>query len=197
MTDRSRHQRKNPNPQGKGLVPVLLDLQGVSVARPQRKSPAEFFRDYCASSLVLAADFRFKPVPNKPYYLYSTATGWNLSMVSPPQWRHRPPGDFVANCELRDDMTWAVTFDERSREGSVREKLEAHVEGFIHSFDHKGSIESALPYYVAGLPYYRRVMAAALAASLYRSLPTDVDLQALALSLDDGRDLLAPPPQRQ
>lgn len=193
MSEKYAHKSGKPNPQGKGLVPVLLDLQNHPAAFRKRKSPAEFLRDYCVSSLVLAADFRFKPVINKPYYLYSTSTGWNLSMVSPAEWRDHPPGGFVASCALREDMTWQVDFDAGAANAAVREKLEAHAEAFIHSFDHEGTVASALPFYVAELPYYRRVMAAALASSLHYSLPDDTNLKKIALSLDGAQDLLTPP----
>ena len=49
---------KNPTPQGKGSLPTLHDLGHFTAAGVRRKEPVEFFRDYCVSSLVLAARFQ-------------------------------------------------------------------------------------------------------------------------------------------
>jgi hypothetical protein len=120
---------KNPNPQGKGLVPLLRDWQTVQPAFCGQRSAVDFLRDYCVSSLVLAAQFRFKPVVGVPYFLYCGQQGWMLSLVGPDEWGQRLPGEYLARCRLRADMTWALeaaALDEhslttsRSTRGSCR-----------------------------------------------------------------------------
>ena len=74
---------KRPNPQGKGLVPVLRDWQLLSPVVQEAKSAPEFLRDYCLSLLVLASDFPFRPVIGRHYYLYFAAAQWKLSMIAP------------------------------------------------------------------------------------------------------------------
>ena len=71
MNKPTNNYSKNPNPQGKGLVPVLRDLGSLQAVAPAVKSSVDFLRDYCISSMVLAAKFSFKPVPGKDYYLYA------------------------------------------------------------------------------------------------------------------------------
>ena len=173
------NERKNPNPQGKGGVPVLRDLGAFAPGGVGRKTPVEFFRDYCVSSLVLAARFHFRPVAGKPYFLYSTGDGWLLSLVGPTEWGERLPGPFVAACELRLDMTWQVEFDARDMPAPVADKLASFVEGFTATLDDQEDIADALPSYVSHLPYYRRVLASGLAASLRLSSPAQPALRAL------------------
>ena len=99
---------KNPNPQGKGMVPVLRDWATMQPSVVAPKSPAAFLRDYCISSLVLAADFRFKPVVGNTYFLYARERDWNLSLIAPDEWGQRRPGECLGECHLRADMTWEI-----------------------------------------------------------------------------------------
>ena len=101
-------ERKNPNPQGKGVVPVLRDWATMRPVRSMPKDAAAFLRDYCISSLVLAARFQFKPVPGKEYFLYAREDDWMLSLIGPHEWGQREPGAFLGRCVLRADMTWAM-----------------------------------------------------------------------------------------
>jgi len=160
-----------PNPQGKGLVPSLNDLAAFNPARTAPRSPLAFFRDYCVSSLVLAADFNFRPVVDKPYYLYSREENWMLSLIGPREWGERLPGAFVAECRLQPDMTWTVAFAQLKAHSKAAERLQAFVDGFCDTLEAQKDIAAHLPVYVAHLPYYRRVLAAALANSLRDSAP--------------------------
>ena len=98
----------NPNPQGKGLVPVLRDWATMQSGALSTKTPFGFLRDYCISSMVLSATFHFKPVVNKTYFLYATEEGLTLSMIAPHEWQQYDPEQFLANCRLREDMTWSI-----------------------------------------------------------------------------------------
>jgi Protein of unknown function (DUF2452) len=174
--------KKNPNPQGKGLVPVLEDLHALSVQVQQHRTPLDFFRDYCLSSLVLAADFRFKPVPDKAYYLYSTSRNWNLSLVGPGEWHREMPGVYVAHCLLRRDMTWHVEFTQMDTKSEESQKLENFVSGFVESLCGNKNLDESLPFYSAELPYYHRVLATGLAASLKHTMPRQETLTRLLQS---------------
>jgi hypothetical protein len=185
---------KNPNPQGKGLVPVLRDWQAMVPAVSGPKAAGEFLRDYCLSSLVLAAEFRFKPVVGKPYYLYATTTDWRLSMVAPHEWTGAGIGEYFARCTLRADMTWAVAPAEGLAEDApaVRNAL-AFVEAFIDTLNDQERVGDNLPVYVRELPYYRRLLASALAASLKHSAPGD-EKGLRSLLAQGGRDWALPAP---
>ena len=48
----ARQVIKTPNPQGKGMVPVLHDWQGLRPTVSGPKAPGEILRDYCLSPLA-------------------------------------------------------------------------------------------------------------------------------------------------
>lgn len=163
-------QIKNPNPQGKGCVPVLQDWGSVQPARVNPKKPAQILRDYCLSALVLAAEFRFKPVPGPRYYLYSTDQAWRLSLVGPEEWGTSIPGEFVAACRLRTDMTWALEFHRLADDSAVLKRLQRFVDGFSQTLSSQTSLTDELPFYVAEMPYFQRMLATGLSVSLRQSM---------------------------
>lgn len=178
--------QKNPNPQGKGVVPVLRDWSSLQPMALAPKTAAEFLRDYCVSSLVLAAEFRFKPVVGKTYYLYATTQGWSLTMIAPHEWGERKAGEFLASCELRADMTWAMDAANLAEQPEALAQARNFIEGFVDTLSEQESIAANLPVYVQEMPYYRRMLATALSASLKHTLPpTGDDMQAL-LNADTG-----------
>lgn len=172
--------QKNPNPQGKGMVPVLRDWGTMQPVVSGPKSPADFLRDYCISSLVLAAHFRFKPVVGKDYFLYASEQGWSLSLIAPEEWGQRKVGEFVARCRLRLDMTWEMDTSRLEESSPALAMARNFVRGFVATLSGQESIVTQLPFYIAGLPYYQRLLATALASSLQRTLPPGGDdMQAL------------------
>ena len=81
---------RNPNPQGKGLVPVLQGLQSQwqqPVLIPKQIDQIEM--ELFTSLFVLQSEFKFNPVPGKSYYMYDTGTGYKLLLVAPHEW-HKP-----------------------------------------------------------------------------------------------------------
>ncbi len=175
----SANAEKNPNPQGKGLVPTLNDLALFNPDSVRRKAPIEFLRDYCLSSLVLAARFQFRPVVGKQYFLYSRDDHWMMSLISPEEWGPALPGPFVAACALRPDMTWDVLFADLEHHQPVREQLQQFVDSFTSTVQQQSDLTADLPFFVAHLPYYRRVLATGLAASLRLAAPSQPALHAL------------------
>lgn len=166
---------KKPNPQGKGVVPVLADWESVQPAEFRARSAQDFLRDYCLSSLVLAADFKFKPVPGQSYYLYLTQKGWNLSLVAPEEWQECRSDRFLGTCSLRSDMTWKVDVAQLSDDSPVTNSARDFVCAFIQTLTEQSTITEHLPVYARELPYYRRMLAAAMSKSLKQSLPPGGD----------------------
>lgn len=164
--------QKNPNPQGKGVVPILRDWATMQPTTSD-KPPAKFLRDYCISSLVLAAKFKFKPVLGKRYFLYARDNDWMMSLIAPNEWGQREPGAFLGGCRLRPDMTWEIeTSQECEADEVALQKAQNFVTGFVDALSEQDAIADHLPFYVSELPYYQRLLATALAASLQRTLPT-------------------------
>ncbi|MEH6557175.1 MAG: DUF2452 domain-containing protein [Oceanicoccus sp.] len=164
---------KTPNPQGKGLVPVLRDWEVMKPQVRERKSSAEFLRDYCISSLVLAAKFRFKPVMGKTYFLYAFESGWMMSLISPEEWGPTKSEQFLTRCRVRKDMTWEMDAIELNENSVVLASARNFVKAFIDTLSEQGAIGDHLPFYVESLPYYQRMMATALASSLKTTMPAD------------------------
>jgi hypothetical protein len=147
-------------------------LQPV-VAGP--KHAAEFLRDYAISSLILNAKFGFKPVVGNIYYLYAGQEGWTLSLISSGEWGQNSPGEFLASCRLRADMTWEMNV-EAPREGcDALLRARDFIQDFVDVLAEQDSISSHLPFYQSSLPYYQRMLGTALASSLKTSLPASGD----------------------
>ena len=171
MPDEQRRQpTPDPNPQGKGLVPVLRDWWSVQPRMGAAKPAVDLLRDYCFSALVLAAKFRFQPRPGNSYFLYSGERDWILSLVAPREWGDRAPGDFVATCHLGYDMTWQLEFGPLDRDGEPFSRLQAFVGGFAECVARQDAPEEELPYYAADLPYHQRMLATGLSVSLRHSI---------------------------
>jgi uncharacterized protein DUF2452 len=171
VTSTTQH-KKNPNPQGKGLVPVLRDWDAMQPGTAVVKAPDALLRDYCISSLVLGAKFQFKPIVGKPYYLYAREDDWTMSLIAPDEWGERQPGACLGRCRLRVDMTWEIEAIAGHKVDEVaQERAQEFVRNFVDTLSGQEALGEHLPFYVQELPYYQRLLATALAASLQRSLP--------------------------
>jgi hypothetical protein len=174
---------RNPNPQGKGLVPVLAHWHALRPRAAAAKGPAELLLDLFASTLVLSARCHLRPVVGQRYYLYCDLdrdldralerddTGWRLSLISPAEWGERAPGHCLGPCWLREDMTWYLDAEAAlAADARLRGRVAALVQDFLERLDVDGPLEVQLPGYHRELPYYRRLLAAGLGASLRQSL---------------------------
>ncbi|KGE04964.1 DUF2452 domain-containing protein [Pseudohaliea rubra] len=171
IPDRNPLTTKNPNPQGKGLVPVLAHWHALRPRGAAAKGPTEIILDLFASTLVLSARCDLRPVPGQRYYLYGADNGWRLSLVSPEEWGERAPGDCLGPCWLREDMTWALQAEEAlAANPGLCARVAALVQDFLERLDVAGPLAEQLPGYRRDLPYYRRLLAAGLGASLRQSL---------------------------
>lgn len=175
---------KNPNPQGKGLTPVLDDVRGLQLRPGGDKSPSQFLRDYFISSLILSARFRFRPVVGRHYFLYAAQPQWLLSLVAPAQWRGAAPGPFVGRCRLRDDMTWELETRRLEDLPDVSDDVLAFIDAFVERLTAGGSVADSLPFYLSTLPYQQRVLATALAASLQQTLDNDGAAAGMVADVD-------------
>ena len=163
--------KTNPNPQGKGLVPLLDAWQSLQPVAVAPKPAPRLLADYLVSLLVLSAEFSFKPVPGKPYYLYWREGGWRLSLISPAQWGLRHPGECLGECQLGFDMTWRLIPQQGP---AFSAEIQCAIEQFTTLFGEQltgaDTLEDILPFYVRQLPFYRRLLATGLAASLLHSI---------------------------
>lgn len=177
---------KVANPQGKGLVPMLEHWHALRPAPAVAKNPGRLLADYCLSSLILSARFAFKPVVGKTYYLYWCRREWRLSLVSPQEWGQGRPGSYACACRLKTDLTWELlAAGDVEQDDDLAQALGSFLRAFVDSVAGAEDIDSALPTYMAHLPYYQRMLATGLSTSL------KVSARRAGLSGQSGASLLA------
>ncbi len=180
----SRNPHKNPNPQGKGLVAVLADWHESRPQSVREKAPAELLRDWFASALVLSARFQFRPAPGQAYFLYCRDGDWQLSLVAPQEWRGVGPGACLGRCELRSDMTWTLEpAEDLEQQPELLKELSKLIDGFTAALGSEAPLSDQLPGYRRELPYYQRMLATALGASLRESAGPAISLEAPSRAL--------------
>ena len=183
---------KNPNPQGKGLSPILDGLNG---ARARITLPPKQLEQVCSelftSLFVLKARFDFRPVAGQSYWLYFTDKQYKLFSTAPYEWASGQPGIFIGECILREDVTWTIKLDEAILE-------EEWFVGYVQAEQQKvrdalfdaDQLQQAMPVYLEELPYYSRLLAYGAGTSLKESMnKAGIDVlnyeQANALLTDD------------
>lgn len=173
------------NPQGKGLTPVLQDWRTFRPGGVEPKQPRRLFADYFTSLLVLSAEFHFKPVVGQAYHLYLKDGAWRLSLIEPERWGSIA-GDYLGHCELHGDMTWSLQpVAALADNEALCVALQQFREQVLDQLDTDTPLGQQLPDYVAELPFYRRLAANGLAASM-RLATTGTNLLARS-----GREWLA------
>lgn len=178
------HSDKNPNPQGKGLVPVLDDWQASRPTQLAPKPIGQWLLDWFASVVVLSSTFSFKPAVGQRYFLYWWRESWKLSLVSPEEWGSRPVGDCLGECRMNPDMTWTIQAAEGlDAKPELLQALQGMVEGFLCELEDDAALEERLPGYRRDLPYYQRMLATALGKSLRASAENQAMLVAPAAQL--------------
>ncbi len=163
----------NPNPQGKGLIPILSVLaEGREAAvHVPPKQIDQISVELFTSLFVLESDFKFRPVPGQTYWLYQKETRFWLSKVAPEQWHESAYGRFVGECQLHRDMTWTL---ELSESAAADKALLGYIEGKRRALDERirsaEVLEDILPGYNEAFPFYQRTHSYALAHSLRSSM---------------------------
>lgn len=164
--------QRNPNPQGKGLVPVLQSLQHQAfrkVILPKQIDQIEM--ELFTSLFVLQGELRFNPVPGRSYWMYETETGYRLLMVAPDEWHSPYPGRFIGECVLQPDRTWTLALDaDLAADDAFMARIEAQRRQLQRNMEQAEHIEDVLPIYEQSLGYHGRVMAYILGKSLFTSM---------------------------
>lgn len=166
----------NPNPQGKGLVPVLAAWEASRPTNIAPKNAGRIISDYFTSLLVLSAEFSFKPLAGQHYYLYWRASSRQqspllLSLIEPERNGAERLGLAMGQCQLQPDMTWSIRPSANMTDNpEIRRFLQHFQQQFIDNHDNDQSMEDNLPVFVTSLPFYRRMAALALSTSLKYSI---------------------------
>lgn len=164
--------KRNPNPQGKGLVPILVGLQQHMLRLQVPPKPiTQIEMELFTSLFVLQSEIRFNPAVGQVYWLYSRAEGYRLSLIGPDEWHKAMPHRFIGRCELLEDRTWTLELEADVAQDTA---FIAHIEGqreiFQAALERAEHVEDVLPTYVPTLGYQGRVFAYILSRSLRRSM---------------------------
>lgn len=184
---------KNPNPQGKGLVTVLqeIDSRQLELNTTNHHSLTKTLHDYALSRVVLCAEFQFKPVVSKPYYLYVKNRVLKLSLIAPNEWRDSNFGFYICQCVLESTMLWS--FSNKNTDPAAVEYLALAVEPLKDTllsdlFSNK-PLEETLPYHDERLPFHRRVLANAMASRITNSIPKSLSKSLKQLGKENSNEV--------
>lgn len=165
--------KQSPNPQGKGQVPVLAALMETRVSLPAvpPKHVEQISLELFTSLFVLESDFKFKPVPNRVYWLYQKQDRFWLSPIAPHEWHRAVYDRYIGVCELQPDMTWTLMLsDEAARDRAFLAYIDERRRAFDDELREAHTLDEMLPRYNDRLPFYQRAYAFALAHSLGASM---------------------------
>ena len=180
----------NPNPQGKGLTPLLQGLDQHCLDRllpPKQIEQVEM--ELFTSMFVLQSEFRFNPVPNRTYFLYQKEGTYRLLLVGPHEWGSTPYlGRYIGSCVLHNDRTWTLALDP-----AMEHDLEfmAHITSEQNKLqqvlEHADTLEDILPVFEESFGYHGRI----LVFILGKSLSISMDMAGIkSLTYNEARGLL-------
>lgn len=162
---------KTPNPQGKGGNATLALFQSFEQIHVPKKTENQILKDFFTTEFILSSRFKFNPIRGQAYHLYYKNKNLQLSLISPVEWGEKIIGVYVGLCKYHSDLTWSL---ELSNEAKESMEIMNYIENEFSCFEKKvKSIETAnenLPFYRHDLPFYQRVLSAAMAQSLSKSI---------------------------
>lgn len=164
---------RQPNPQGKGgsLVLTTLDAQRAAAHAAPPKTVDQVSTELFTSMFVLESDFRFRPIPNKPDFLYRQDTDCWLGLTPPTMMGESVGGRFIGTCVLQADMTWTLELaDDVAADADFMAELAARRARFEKRMQAADTVDQMLPVYERRFAFYRRASAFAVAYSLKRSM---------------------------
>ncbi|HLS29214.1 MAG TPA: DUF2452 domain-containing protein [Opitutales bacterium] len=179
--------QRNPNPQGKGLVPILATLaEGrAAIADVPPKRIEQVSTELFTSLFVLESDFKFKPTAGQAYWLYRKEGRFWLSQISPEEWSGNLAGQFVGKCFLEEDLTWTLDLsDEAGEDAELMKLIEERHRALEKEIRNAKTLEEILPRFNESLAFYQRAFSYALAHSLRASLTKS---GILSLNYDDAQ----------
>lgn len=164
--------KKNPNPQGKGLVPILQGMQQHTrflLVPPKQIDQVEM--ELFTSLFVLQSEIRFNAAVGQSYSMYVNAQGYRLSLIRPDEWHRKMDHRYVGRCELQPDRTWTMVLDSSAEEDEAFMAVIERQRAALHEKLEKAmKVEDVLPTFVPGLGYNGRVLAYILGKSLRGSM---------------------------
>ncbi|MFZ9001707.1 MAG: DUF2452 domain-containing protein [Bacteriovoracaceae bacterium] len=161
---------KLPNPQGKGLVPILNELQQFKYAEVAPKSFEKISNEIFTALFVLESHFNFCPRPKQLYYLFKKGDKYFLSLISNKDWgEKRPYSDYIGECQLHEDMAWTLNLNENLSK-VILEDIKLKFEKYKKDLSRLDKVDDILPKYVDQISFYQRALLWSLGQSLKASM---------------------------
>lgn len=178
---------KTPNPQGKGVSPLLAVIEQQDRMRQvsEPKDAARVATELFTAMFILESDFDFQPTVGRPHWLYRKDGRFRLRLTPPRAWHPAIAGDYIGECWLHKDMSWTLQLDaDAAQDQALQELLGKRRQDFERELLQAETLRGALPHHRADLGFYRRVYAYALSRSLELSMR---DTGIAALGYDEAR----------
>lgn len=163
----------NPNPQGKGQVPVLATLSQTrsAMAEVPAKNIERVSTELFTSLFILESRFKFQPVQGKPYWLYQKEGEFWLSVLSPEELGESIAGRYIGKAQLQPDLTWTLELsDEAAQDQAFLDYLSQKRAELEERLESAETVDDAMPTHEEGFGFYQRAFAFALAHSLGSSM---------------------------
>ncbi len=165
-------KKAKPNPQGKGLAPLLDEIRNSTASQLlPAKQIHQVTAELLTSFFILKSQFSFRPVVGKPYWLYLVDGSFKLFMQGPEDWSSAHPGQYIGECVLQSDVTWTLKLDETAANSpELIALIEKENVQLTQSLADAETLDDAMPGYISQLPYYSRLLTFGLGNSLKRSM---------------------------
>lgn len=178
-----------PNPQGKGVSPLLavIEQQDGALRVSEPKDATRVATELFTAVFILESEFDFQPTIGRPHWLYRKDGRFRLHLTPPDAWHPAIAGHYIGECWLHEDMSWSLQLDaDAAADTELQETLRQRRRRFERELEQADTLRSALPHHRADLGFYRRVYAYALSRSLEASMQ---QTGIAALSYDRARSL--------
>lgn len=165
--------QNNPNPQGKGLSPVVanLDAQRAVAAHVPPKHIKQVSTELFTSLFVLESTFRFQPVVGKTYYLYEKPDHFWLALTPPERLGESVAGRFIGTCELQKDLTWTLELaDDVAEDEAFMAFLAQKRAAFERDLQSAETLADSLPTFKRDTSFFGQACAYGLSHSLGSSM---------------------------
>lgn len=162
---------KNPNPQGKGQLVLLRDLESYQPIEIRPKNLKEISQELFTALFILHSDCNFNAIPGQTYHLYRQHGRYQMMLLAPDEWFSGYPGEYWGACSLQKDLSWSLKLSTTAQHDQKFQKsLELAQQDFQSKLKASESLHEALPFHIQDLPYHQRVLAFALSKSLDASM---------------------------
>ncbi len=164
---------RKPNPQGKGVSPLLavIEQQGGALRVSEPKDARRVAIELFTAVFILESEFDFQPTIGRPHWLYRKDGRFRLRLTPPDSWHPAIAGDYIGECWLHEDMSWSLQLDARAEaDAALQQTLRDGRRRFELELGRAETLRSALPHHRDDLGFYRRVYAYALSRSLELSM---------------------------